>query len=97
MIRKQEQYLRPSTLFGSEHFDEYLTLAKERYSPEPQKKKEESSAKEEKRKDPTNELIFRYKLFLSEHPDNEDVRKELERLERDRAKSGGNTTEQTIS
>lgn len=93
--KKQKQYLRPSTLFGSEHFDEYLTLAKERYSPEPQKKKEKSSAKREKRKDPTDELIYRYKLFLSEHPDDEDVRKELERLERDRAKSGGNTTEQT--
>ena len=93
--KKQKQYLRPSTLFGSEHFDEYLTLAKERYSPEPQKKKEESSAKEEKRKDPIDELIYRYKLFLSEHPDDEDVRKELERLERDRAKSGGNITEQT--
>lgn len=92
---KMKQNLQPSTLFGDKHFEEYLTLAKERYSPEPQKKKEESSAKEEKRKDPTDELIFRYKLFLSEHPDNEDVRKELERLERDRAKSGGNTTEQT--
>lgn len=93
--KKQKQYLRPSTLFGSEHFDEYLTLAKERYSPEPQKKKEESSAKEEKRKDPIEEKIYQYKLFLQEQPDNEDVRKELERLERDRAKSGGNTTEQT--
>lgn len=91
--KKQKQYLRPSTLFGSEHFDEYLTLAKERYSPEPQKKKEESSAKEEKRKDPIEEKIYQYQLFLQEHPDNEDVRKELEQLERDRAKSGGNTTE----
>lgn len=93
--KKQKQYLRPSTLFGSEHFDEYLTLAKERYSPEPQKKKEESSAKEEKRKDPIEEKIYQYQLFLQEHPDNEDVRKELEQLERDRAKSGGNVAEQT--
>lgn len=96
--KKQKQYLRPSTLFGSEHFDEYLTLAKERYSPEPQKKKEENSAKEEKRKDPIEEKIYQYQLFLQEHPDNpdnEDVRKELEQLERDRAKSGGNVTEQT--
>ncbi|PEH10068.1 Rep protein [Lactobacillus sp. UMNPBX2] len=87
--KKQKQYLRPSTLFGSEHFDEYLTLAKERYSPEPQKKKEESSAKEEKRKDPIEEKIYQYKLFLQEHPDNEDVRKELERLERNRTENSG--------
>lgn len=93
--KKQKQYLRPSTLFGSEHFDEYLTLAKERYSPEPQKKKEKSSAKREKRKDPIEEKIYQYQLFLQEHPDNEDVRKELEQLERDRAKSGGNVAEQT--
>lgn len=87
--KKQKQYLRPSTLFGSEHFDEYLTLAKERYSPEPQKKKEKSSAKREKRKDPIDELIYRYKLFLSEHPDNEKIRKELERLERNRTENSG--------
>ena len=87
--KKQKQYLRPSTLFGSEHFDEYLTLAKERYSPEPQKKKEESSAKEEKRKDPIEEKIYQYKLFLKEHPDNEKIRKELERLERNRTENSG--------
>ena len=87
--KKQKQYLRPSTLFGSEHFDEYLTLAKERYSPEPQKKKEESSAKEEKRKDPIEEKIYQYQLFLQEHPDNEDVRKELRRLERNRTENSG--------
>lgn len=87
--KKQKQYLRPSTLFGSEHFDEYLTLAKERYSPEPQKKKEESSAKEEKRKDPIEEKIYQYKLFLQEHPDNEKIRKELERLERNRTENSG--------
>lgn len=87
--KKQKQYLRPSTLFGSEHFDEYLTLAKERYSPEPQKKKEKSSAKREKRKDPIEEKIYQYKLFLQEHPDNEKIRKELERLERNRTENSG--------
>ena len=87
--KKQKQYLRPSTLFGSEHFDEYLTLAKERYSPEPQKKKEKSSAKREKRKDPIEEKIYQYQLFLQEHPDNEDVRKELEQLERNRTENSG--------
>ena len=93
--KKQKQYLRPSTLFGSEHFDEYLTLARERYSPEPQKKKEESSAKEEKRKDPIEEKIYQYKLFLQEHPDNEKIRKELERLERNRTENSGDVAEQT--
>lgn len=91
--KKQKQYLRPSTLFGSEHFDEYLTLAKERYSPEPQKKKEESFAKEEKRKDPIEEKIYQYKIFLERNPDNEKIRKELEQLERDRAKNRGNTAQ----
>lgn len=92
--KKQKQYLRPSTLFGSEHFDEYLTLAKERYSPEPQKKKEESSAKEEKRKvDPIDEQIHRGKLFLEKFPDNEKVRKEIERLERNRNENRGDTAQ----
>lgn len=92
--KKQKQYLRPSTLFGSEHFDEYLTLARERYSPEPQKKKEESSAKEEKRKvDPIDEQIHRGKLFLEKFPDNEKVRKEIERLERNRNENRGDTAQ----
>ena len=93
--KKQKQYLRPSTLFGSEHFDEYLTLAKERYSPEPQEKRKRKVPLKEKERDPIEEKIYQYKLFLSEHPDNEKIRKELERLERDRAKSGGNVAEQT--
>ena len=91
---KMNKYLRFTTLFAPTNFSNYLQEVEDN-SPEPQKKKEESSAKEEKRKDPTDELIYQYKLFLSEHPDNEDVRKELERLERDRAKSGGNIAEQT--
>ena len=87
---KMKQNLQPSTLFGEKHFEEYLTLAKERFSPEPQKKKEKSSAKREKRKDPIEEKIYQYKLFLQEHPDNEDVRKELEQLERNRTENSGN-------
>ena len=87
---KMKKNLQPSTLFGDKHFEEYLTLAKERYSPEPQKKKEKSSAKREKRKDPIEEKIYQYQLFLQEHPDNEDVRKELEQLERNRTENSGN-------
>lgn len=87
---KMKKNLQPSTLFGDKHFEEYLTLAKERYSPEPQKKKEESSAKEEKRKvDPIDEQIHRGKLFLEKFPDNEKVRKEIERLERNRTENSG--------
>ena len=49
---------------------------------EPQKKKRESSAKEKvKKTDPVEERIHQYKLFLSEHPDNEIIRKALEQLE----------------
>ncbi|MGE9831547.1 conserved phage C-terminal domain-containing protein [Ligilactobacillus salivarius] len=88
--KKMKPRLQPSTLFGEAHFEEYLTLAKERYSPEPQKKKEKSSAKREKRKDPIEEKIYQYQLFLQEHPDNEDVRKELEQLERNRTENSGN-------
>lgn len=89
------KWLKPSTLFIPKHFEDYLNEAEAYFSAEPQKKKEESSAKEEKRKDPIEEKIYQYQLFLQEHPDNEDVRKELEQLERDRAKSGGNVAEQT--
>ena len=87
--KKQKQYLRPSTLFGSEHFDEYLTLAKERYSPEPQKKRKRKVPLKEKERDPIEEKIYQYKLFLQEHPDNEKIRKELERLERNRTENSG--------
>lgn len=90
---KMKKNLQPSTLFGDKHFEEYLTLAKERYSPEP-KKKEESSAKEEKRKvDPIDEQIHRGKLFLEKFPDNEKVRKEIERLERNRNENSGDTAQ----
>lgn len=91
---KMKKNLQPSTLFGDKHFEEYLTLAKERYSPEPQKKKEKSSAKREKRKvDPIDEQIHRGKLFLEKFPDNEKVRKEIERLERNRNENRGDTAQ----
>lgn len=94
---KMNKYLRFTTLFAPTNFSNYLQEVEDN-SPEPQKKKEKSSVKEEKRKDPIEEKIYQYQLFLQEHPDNpdnEDVRKELEQLERDRAKSGGNVAEQT--
>lgn len=84
------KWLKPSTLFIPKHFEDYLNEAEAYFSAEPQKKKEESSAKEEKRKDPIEEKIYQYQLFLQEHSDNEDVRKELEQLERNRTENSGN-------
>ena len=79
---KMNRYLRFKTLLSPNHFEEYLQDAKDFLPSEPQKKKEESSAKEEKRKvDPIDELIYQNKLFLEKFPDNENVRAELKRLE----------------
>lgn len=91
---EMKEYLRPNTLFALSHFDNYLQEAKEGL-PEPQEKRKRKVPLKEKERDPIEEKIYQYKLFLSEHPDNEKIRKELERLERDRAKSGGNVAEQT--
>lgn len=85
---KMNKYLRFTTLFAPTNFSNYLQEVEDN-SPEPQKKKEESSAKEEKRKDPIEEKIYQYQLFLQEHPDDEDVRKELKRLERNRTENSG--------
>ena len=85
---KMNKYLRFTTLFAPTNFSNYLQEVEDN-SPEPQKKKEKSSAKREKRKDPIEEKIYQYQLFLQEHPDNEDVRKELEQLERNRTENSG--------
>lgn len=85
---KMNKYLRFTTLFAPTNFSNYLQEVEDN-SPEPQKKKEKSSAKREKRKDPIEEKIYQYKLFLMEHPDNEKIRKELERLERNRTENSG--------
>lgn len=87
------QWLKPSTLFIPKHFEDYLNEAEAYFSAEPQKKKEKNSAKREKRKDPIEEKIYQYKIFLERNPDNEKIRKELEQLERDRAKNRGNTAQ----
>lgn len=88
------KWLKPSTLFIPKHFEDYLNEAEAYFSAEPQKKKEESSAKEEKRKvDPIDEQIHRGKLFLEKFPDNEKVRKEIERLERNRDENRGDTAQ----
>lgn len=84
---KMKKYIVLTTLLRPSNFDKYIQEVES--IPEPQKKKEESSAKEEKRKDPIEEKIYQYKLFLKEHPDNEKIRKELERLERNRTENSG--------
>ena len=78
---KMNKYLRFRTLLSPNNFKRYLQDAKESLPSEPQKKKEKSSAKREKRKDPIEELIYQNKLFLEKFPDNEKVRAELKRLE----------------
>lgn len=79
---KMNMYLRFSTLLSPNNFERYLQDAKEFLPSEPQKKKEESSAKEEKRKvDPIDEQIHRGKLFLENFPDNEVIKAELKKLE----------------
>ena len=85
---KMNKYLRFTTLFAPTNFSNYLQEVEDN-SPEPQKKKEKSSAKREKRKDPIEEKIYQYQLFLQEHPENEKIRKELERLERNRTENSG--------
>lgn len=85
---KMNKYLRFTTLFAPTNFSNYLQEVEDN-SPEPQKKKEKSSAKREKRKDPIEEKIYQYKLFLQEHPENEKIRKELRRLERNRTENSG--------
>lgn len=90
---KMKQNLQPSTLFGDKHFEEYLTLAKERYSPEPQEKRKRKVPLKEKERDPIDEQIHRGKLFLEKFPDNEKVRKEIERLERNRNENRGDTAQ----
>lgn len=90
---KMNKYLRFTTLFAPTNFSNYLQEVEDN-SPEPQKKKEESSAKEEKRKvDPIDEQIHRGKLFLEKFPDNEKVRKEIERLERNRNENRGDAAQ----
>lgn len=86
---KMNQYLRFTTLFAPTNFSNYLQEAEDK-SPEPQeKRKRKVPLKEKERKDPIEEKIYQYKLFLQEHPENEDVREELRRLERNRTENSG--------
>lgn len=99
---EMKEYLRPNTLFALSHFDNYLQEAKEGL-PEPQKKKSNTSSARRPERTEEEERLYQLRLYASEHPEiyesdtegNIAIREELEQLERDRAKSGGNVAEQT--
>ena len=78
---KMNKYLRFRTLLSPNNFKRYLQDAKESLPSEPQKKKEKSSAKREKIKDPIDEQIHQIKLFLENFSDNEGIKAELKKLE----------------
>lgn len=97
---EMKEYLRPNTLFALSHFDNYLQEAKEGL-PEPQKKKSNTSSARRPERTEEEERLYQLRLYTSEHPEvyesdtegNRAIREELERLERNRVKGGGSTTE----
>lgn len=97
---EMKEYLRPNTLFALSHFDNYLQEAKES-SPEPQKKKSNTSSARRPDRTEEEERLYQLRLYASEHPEiyesdtkgNIAIREELERLERNRVKGGGSPTE----
>lgn len=97
---EMKEYLRPNTLFALSHFDNYLQEAKEGL-PEPQKKKSNTSSARRPERTEEEERLYQLRLYASEHPEvyesdtegNRAIREELERLERNRVKGGGSTTE----
>lgn len=89
---KMNKYLRFTTLFAPTNFSNYLQEVEDN-SPEPQEKRKRKIPLKEKERDPIEEKIYQYKIFLERNPDNEKIRKELEQLERDRAKNRGNTAQ----
>lgn len=94
------QYLRFKTLFAPNHFGDYLQEAED-YSPEPQKKKSNTSSARRPERTEEEERLYQLRLYASEHPEiyesdtkgNIAIREELERLERNRVKGGGSPTE----
>lgn len=79
---KMKKYIVLTTLLRPSNFDKYIQEVES--IPEPQEKRKRKVPLKEKERDPIEEKIYQYKLFLKEHPDNEKIRKELERLERNR-------------
>ena len=97
---EMKEYLRPNTLFALSHFDNYLQEAKEGL-PEPQEKKSNTNSAHRPERTEEEERLYQLRLYASEHPEvyesdtegNRAIREELERLERNRVKGGGSTTE----
>lgn len=84
---KMKKYIVLTTLLRPSNFDKYIQEIES--IPEPQEKRKRKVPLKEKERDPIEEKIYQYKLFLKEHPDNEKIRKELERLERNRTENSG--------
>ena len=87
------RYLRFSTLLSPNNFERYLQDAKEFLPSEPQEKRKRKVPLKEKERDPIDEQIHRGKLFLEKFPEKEKVRKEIERLERNRNENRGDTAQ----
>lgn len=84
---KMKKYIVLTTLLRPSNFDKYIQEVES--ISEPQEKRKRKVPLKEKERDPIEEKIYQYKLFLKEHPDNEKIRKELERLERNRTENSG--------
>lgn len=84
---KMKKYIVLTTLLRPSNFDKYIQEVES--IPEPQEKRKRKVPLKEKERDLIEEKIYQYKLFLQEHPENEDVREELRRLERNRTENSG--------
>lgn len=94
---KMNRYLRPDTLFIPKHFDNYLQDAKD-WEEKQTKKQDRKKAKPKPKKNDEPEISENDRSILAyveENPDvlktDEIIRKEVERIERTRAKSRSST------
>lgn len=96
---KMKKYIVLTTLLRPGNFDKYIQEVES--TPEPQKKKSNTSSAHRPERTEEEERLYQLRLYASEHPEiyesdtegNIAIREELERLERNRVKGGGSTTE----
>lgn len=96
---KMKKYIVLTTLLRPSNFDKYIQEVES--TPEPQKKKSNTSSARRPERTEEEERLYQLSLYASEHPEiyesdtegNIAIREELERLERNRVKGGGSTTE----
>ena len=96
---KMKKYIVLTTLLRPSNFDKYIQEVES--TPEPQKKKSNTSSARRPERTEEEERLYQLRLYASEHPEvyesdtegNRAIREELERLERNRVKGGGSTTE----